>query len=79
MPLDEGGGTRVGVYNPKKNAMVKTDYKSGTFQKEFGAGIGGYAPGAAQAVLSEDIDAMEIGVVLEVWDPVLMAILAGEI
>ena len=79
MPLDEGGGANVNVYRSNKNAMVKTDYKSGTFQKEFGAGVGGYAPGAAQDVLSEDIDAMEIGVVLEVWDPVLMAILAGEI
>jgi hypothetical protein len=79
MPLDEGGGAVVGGYKPQTNAMIKTDYKSGSFQKELGAGVGGCGLGQAQGVLSEDLDALEMGAVLGIWDPVLMAILAGEI
>lgn len=79
MPIKTGGGIKFGTYDPKKGAMVKTDYKAGSFQKDFGAGLGGYAGGDAMDLLSEDFDAMEIGVVLQIWDPVLMAILAGEI
>jgi hypothetical protein len=74
MPLKDGGGIKISCYKPETNAMAKTD----SFEKELGAGIGGYGPGQVQGMLSEDLDALEIGVVLEVWDPVLMAILAGE-
>ena len=70
----EDGGAIVGAYKPMK-AIAAQQAKTATL----GAGTGGFDAGKTLEALGEDLDITEIGAVIERYDPVLTAILAGEV
>jgi hypothetical protein len=75
---DIGGG--YGTYNPIKLAGAKGFVKAGAGESKFGFGGGGGGGGSALLnAVQEDEALLETGFCLDVWDPMLWQILAGEI
>jgi len=66
-------GPFLKTYDP----VISKNYES-TISSDSGASLGSYQPGTV-AEVEQEMDTIEIGVVLEIWDPILMAILAGEL
>jgi hypothetical protein len=73
-----GGGNYSGIEVAKQKAKAPLA-KSGTVTKNnpnaSGPGSGSVALAAA---VGEDIDAASTGIIVEEWNPILMALLAGE-